>query len=97
MNVEKANYKGNIIRYHVVSDNGILLNTKDVCAVLGIAAPVSGSIFCEPCMDVAGVIEAALTNGHDDTEFLDWLEKTFIGYEMRTPIRPNCDGDWKLN
>lgn len=96
MNVQKINYEKNTIRYQVVSDNGILLNTKDVCSVLNITMRTAGGIFCEPCMDVAEVIEAALTDGHDDVEFLDWLEVTFIGYELRTPIRPNCDDDWNL-
>jgi hypothetical protein len=96
MNVETADYKGNIIRYTVVSDNGILLNTKDVCAVLGISERNPNDIYCEPCMDVAGVIEASFTEGRNDEEFIDWLQETFIGYELRTPIRPNCDDDWDL-
>jgi hypothetical protein len=97
MKVETADYKGNIIRFHVVSDNGILLNTKDVCAALDIEMNCEGSLFCEPCMDMADVIEASFTEGRDDVEFIDWLQKTFVGYELRTPIRPNCDDDWKLN
>ena len=97
MNVETAKYKQNTIRYTIVSDNGILLNTKDVCHVLDISERrASGDIFCEPCMDIASVIKAALTCGKDDMEFVDWLEEKFIGYEVRTPIRPNCDDDWKL-
>jgi hypothetical protein len=96
VNVETAKYKQDTIRYTIVSDNGILLNTKDVCRVLGIDERASGGVFCEPCMDIAGVIKAALTEGKDDVEFVDWLEANFVGYEMRTPIRPNCDDDWKL-
>lgn len=99
MNVQKADYKEIIIRYTVVSDNGILLNTADVCAVLGVTTrggEAAGGIFSEPCMDVAGVIQASFTEGKDDAEFVDWLEETFVGYELRTPICPNCDDDWKL-
>lgn len=95
MNVEKANYKGNLIRYMIVSDNGILLNTKDVCAVL-CASGTCGETFKDACMDIASVIKAAFTEGRDEAEFVDWLEETFVGYELRTPIRPNCDDDWDL-
>lgn len=93
MNSEIAVYKGNPIRFTVVSDNGILLNTKDICAVLCTDSPCS-TAFSESCMDIASIIEAAFTDGRDDEEFIDWLGQTFRGYELRTPIRPNCDDDW---
>ncbi len=96
MNVETAKYKQDTIRYTIVADNGILLNTGDVRRVLGINGRPADGKFCEPCIDIAGVIEAALSNGKDDIEFVDWLEANFVGYEIRTPIRPNCDDDWKV-
>ncbi len=96
MKTQTTNYKEQSIRFTIVSDNGILLNTTDICRCLCISERLPDGIFSESCMDIVGVIEACLSNGKNEVEFVDWLEKQFVGYEMRTPIRPNCDDDWNL-
>jgi hypothetical protein len=96
VNVEFAKFKEHLNRYTIVSGNEILLNTKDVCRVLAINKRLPIGILRHPCMDLASIIEAALPEGKDDVEFIDCLEANFVGYEIRTPIRPNCDDDWKF-
>ncbi len=42
MYVSTAEYNGNWIRFLALPDNGLLLNTKDVCGVPGIASRPPG-------------------------------------------------------
>ncbi len=72
------------------------MNTADICRALGITVRPPGSDLSAPCMDIKSVIKAALAEGKNEMEFVERLEKKFTGYEMQTPIRPNCDDNWKL-
>lgn len=96
MNVLTEEFQGKTLRYAIVSDDGILFNTRDVCRILRILRRPPAGVLSHSCLNTAGVIEAAFAGGKNNLPFVDWIEKKFIGYDIQTPISLNCDSDWKL-
>lgn len=96
MNVQTADFQGKIVRYSIISDNGILFNTTDVCRVLEIADHSGTSIFRNSSMNMAEIIKTALIENRNKMEFVEWLEKNFVGYEFETPVDLTCDNDWDV-
>ena len=95
MNVLITNFNGVALRYALVSDNGVLFNTRDVCWTLKILENTSDGILNEPCLNIAGAINAALSDGVNNMPFVEWLEYKFLGYDIYTPLETNCDEEWK--
>lgn len=91
MVVHISNYKGIKIRFVSLPNNGLLLNTKDVCSVLKINNRPAGSVLSGPCIDLAGAINVAAS----DTDFGMWLNETFANYNPQTLVHPQCDDDWR--
>jgi hypothetical protein len=96
MNVSTAEYNGNRIRFLALPDNGLLLNTKDVCEALGITSRPAGTELGEPCLDLAGAIGAALSDDVGDVDFVEWLQETFANYRDVTLVRPRCNDEWNF-
>jgi len=95
MQVQTAEYREQTIRYLIVSDNGILFNTLDVCRVLQIPRRPPGTILYASCINMVGIIKTALTDGREEMELVEWLEKNFIGFEIETPVAAEYDEDWE--
>jgi len=96
MEVLTTNFDGIALRYALINDNGILFNTTDICWILRILKYPSDSVLNESCLNIAGVIEAALSVETNNMRFVEWLESKFFGYDIYTPTEQNCDDDWKL-
>ena len=54
MSMEKYVYAGKPIKTFKFSNNGIYLNTKDLCNILDIKERPKGSVLSIPCLDLAG-------------------------------------------
>jgi len=93
MNVKNTQYKGKTIRYLVLPDNGLLLNTTDVLGIMGIGVRPQGSDLAQPCLDLASAITVAGSNN----DFATWLIETFENYSSETPVIPRCDDDWNFD
>ena len=93
MNMHKAQFREHQIRFLELQDNDLLLNTKDVLAVLGINDRPQGSDLSEPHLDLTSAV--GVSNGKDD-DFSIWLNETFSGYNLETLVRPSCDDEWNF-
>src|SRR5437764_3591468 len=96
MNASTAEYEGHQIRFLALPDGGLLLNTKDVCGVLGITDRPAGTELGEPCLDLVGAIRTALSEDVGDVDFVEWLQDTFMQYRDETLLRPRCDDEWNF-
>lgn len=97
MNISTAEYEGNRIRFLALPDGGLLLNTKDVCAVLGISDRQAGTELGEPCLDLVSAIRAALSEDVSDVDFVEWLQDTFMQYRDETLLHPRVDDEWNFS
>lgn len=94
MNVSTADYNGDTIRYIELSDNGLVLNTLDVCRVLKITERPAGSELAHPSLDLASAI---LVAGGYDQDFMEWLLEKFGGYRQERSLRSQSDDDWNFS
>jgi len=79
--VSKKEYKGKIVRFLETPENGLLIQTKDICAVVELKE-------C-PTHEWLDLVEAISIAGKNDaTDFAMWLNETFAGYELETLVRP---------
>lgn len=91
MVVHTSVYKGVKVRFINLPDNGLLLNTKDICSVLKVTNRPVGTVLSGPCIDLASAINVAASN----TDFVMWLNGTFANYDLQTLVHPQCDDDWR--
>ena len=91
MRVQQKTYRNNTIRYLELPKNDLLLNTKDVLAILGVADRSQGSALAESCLDLASAEMVALES---DLDFAEWLMREFGGYNRETGVHPDCTDDW---
>lgn len=94
MNVQQKEFRHRVIRYLELPDNDLLLNTKDVLAVLGITDRPQGSALAEPCLDLVSAVTVAAGNNND---FAMWLNESFASYNVETLVHPNCDDEWNFD
>jgi len=94
MEVLTGEFREETIRYALISDNGILFNTSDVCRALHINEQSLNGIFSKECLNIAGIIEIAHLKDRINYSFIDWIETEFFGYDIFTPVDSNC-GNWK--
>lgn len=93
MIIQFSEYHDSRIRFITLPDNGLLLNTIDVCSILGITDRPAGSVLSLPCLDLASaVIEA----GAQNIDFAMWLNETFASYNSQQLLYPQCDDNWKF-
>ena len=91
MDVRTAEYNEQQIRFLELPPSGLLLNTKDVCMVLGIIERPEGDELADPSLDLTSAVLIAA--GYDDA-FAMWLHETFAGYDIETLVGPPLDDDW---
>ena len=91
MDIQTAEYNGQQRRVLEGPDNGLLLNTKDVCRVLGITERPDGTELSQPSLDLASAIGIATTR---DEDFALWLDERSAGYNPQAVYHPNLDDDW---
>jgi len=94
MNVQQKEFRNSTIRYLELPDKDLLLNTKDVLAVLGITDRPQGSDLAGSCLDLASAVNVAIGNNDD---FAIWLIGSFAGYNQVTLLRPNCEDEWNFD
>ena len=94
MNVQKKEFRNSTIRYLELPDNDLLLNTKDVLAVLAITDRPQGGNLAEPCLDLASSVNVA--SGSND-DFAMWLNESFADYNLETLVHPNCEDEWNFD
>ena len=83
-------YGAHRLRYIVLPNQDLLINAKDVRAVLDLDRSVS-SILARPCVDLTGAVWLASEREED---FSEWLIKTFSCYRVTARTMPQCDDDW---
>jgi hypothetical protein len=93
MRVLQKTYRNNTIRYLELPENGLLLNTRDVLVILGVADRPQGTALAEPCLDLTSAEMVALES---DLDFAEWLMREFGGYNRETGVLPNCTDDWNF-
>jgi hypothetical protein len=93
LNVQTAEYNGQQMRFLEVPSNGLLLNTKDVCRVLGITERPDGTELNRPSLDLASAVGVAAAR---DEDFALWLNERFGQYNPQALDRPNVDDDWNF-
>jgi prophage antirepressor-like protein len=86
-----VSFSGHEIRVLDRTPHGLLLNTVDVCSILGITDRQSGTDLGQPCLDLVTAMNLALGRNH---AFVEWLIETFNGHPVETLVRPTCDYDW---
>ena len=91
MDPQTAEYNGQQIRFLEGPDNGLLLNTKDVCGVLGITERPDGTELSQPSLGLASAIGVAVAR---DEDFALWLDERFARYNPQALDHPNLDDDW---
>ena len=89
--VRSTTYAGYRLRFLGLPGSGVLLNTKDVCAIAGIRKRTAGSTLTQPCLDLDDVM---LVISNVNIDFVQWLLVKFAEYEVSTDTRPVCDDDW---
>ena len=89
--VKSTRYAGHRLRFLEFPGGGLLLNTKDVCAIAGIKQRKAGSILAQSCLSLDDVLLATTRHNID---FVQWLLVKFADYEVGTERRPQCDDDW---
>ena len=94
MNVQKKEFRNSTIRFLELPDNDLLLNTKDVLAVLAITDRPEGSDLAEPCLDLVSAVNMASGNNDD---FAMWLNESFAAYNLETLVHPNCEDEWNFD
>jgi hypothetical protein len=88
---QTAEYNGQQIRFLAGPDNALLLNTKDVCGVLGITERPDGTELSQPSLDLASAIGVAAAR---DEDFALCLHERFARYNPQALDHPNLDDDW---
>lgn len=81
MKPQTAEYQEQSIRYYALPNNDLLLNSIDVYRILDVAERPA-----DKYLDLAGAIEVAYDA--DDEDFAEWLQDTFIEYNLQTLVRP---------
>lgn len=94
MEISTSEYDGNEIRFLRLPENGLLLNTKDVCGLLGVKVRPPGTALSQPCLDLASAIGIA---GQNNADFAMWLNEAFAGYDLETLIHPRCNDEWSFD
>ena len=84
-------YKGREIACLRFPDKGLLLKTKDICAILNIVERPYGHELSAPSLDLASASMLAYVR---DSDFAEWLTETFASYNLETLVRPMSDDDW---
>ncbi len=93
MNVQQKKFQKSAIRYLELPKRGLLLNTKDVLAVLHITERPEGSVLAESCLDLTSAIREA---SRHNTDFAKWLNETFASYNPEALVHPSCDDGWNF-
>ena len=87
MENKTADFNGTTIRYITFGNDGndLLLNTEDVCKVLGITEHREGTDMALQDMDLGqrGVYAVK----YDNVEFFEWLQEEFAGYSLEVLLR----------
>lgn len=91
MRMFTAHFSGHEIRVLDLAPHGLLLNTVDVCSILGIPDRQPGTDLGQPCLDLVTATNLAIGRNQD---FVEWLIETFDGHPVETMVRPICDDDW---
>jgi len=93
----KILYKDQKIRFIILPDNGVLLNTSDICKVIGVEKQERYGELTEPEIDKASAVIATLAVGNDEAlDFVDWLVETFINFNDGTLVRPSGNDLWNF-
>jgi hypothetical protein len=93
LEVRAAEYAGHRIRFIEGPETQLLLNTEDVCGVLGRVERPEGSDLAESGLDLTSAVTVALQYG--DEEFAMWLNERFGRYDLETLVRPRLTAeDW---
>ena len=89
MENKTATFNGTIIRYVTFGKDGndLLLNTEDICRVLGITDRPEGTDLALKDMDLQSAGVYALR--YDNDEFFEWLQEEFAGYSLEVLLRPH--------
>jgi hypothetical protein len=84
-----AAFNGTIIRYVTFGKDGndLLLNTEDICRVLGITDRPEGTDLALKDMDLQSAGVFALR--YDKHLFFEWLQEEFAGYSLEVLLRPH--------
>lgn len=93
MIIRFSEYHDSRIRFITLSDNGLLLNTIDVCSVLGITDRPADSVLSLPCLDLASAVIVASAQ---DIDFAMWLNENFASYNSQQLLHPQCDDNWEF-
>lgn len=91
MTVQTVDYKTSKIRFLTLPDNGLLLNTRDICSALEITDRPAGTDLSQPCLDLASAVNVAASL---DSYFAMWLNESFINYNSQQFVHPHCDELW---
>ena len=93
MNIKQKRFQNRIIRYLELPKKDLLLNTKDVLAVLHITKRPEGSVLAGSCLDLASAVRLAAGK---DAAFARWLNEAFAGYNLELLVHPKCDDEWNF-
>jgi prophage antirepressor-like protein len=91
MTFQAIDYKTSKIRFITLPDNGLLLNTRDICSALGITDRPAGSDLSQPSLDLASAVIVAASL---DSDFAMWLNESFTNYNSQQLVHPHCDELW---
>lgn len=94
-----TDYNGKTIKYIAFPDKEVLLNTQDVCKVLGIKERPGGTILGETSIDIGEATINALSKDINNIDFAEWLQETFIGYKMagmQSTLVKSYDKEWNF-
>ena len=78
----ETNYQGSRLRYYIFSNNDLLLNANDVCAILNNQPKFLNDTY----VNLADAAGAAVVL---DMTFGEWLLMKFSGYNQTVDVRPS--------
>ena len=93
METKTAYFNNTPIRYYTFGKDNrdLLLNTADICKILGITERPEESDLAEQDIDLASAGVYAMNN--ENVKFFEWLQEEFAGYSLEVLVRPS-DRSW---
>jgi prophage antirepressor-like protein len=86
-----VDYYGIAIRFFKLPDNNILLNTNDVCQVLGITNRAYDEDLSISGLDLVSAVSIA---SKYNINFTQWLNRTFSTYKQENTLRAEYEDRW---
>lgn len=88
MEPKRLNFNKATVRYYAFgeADRDLLLDTADVCKILGISQRPEGSDLASKYIDLQSASVYAMQGGN--IEFYEWLGESFAGYSLEVLVRP---------